>query len=211
MMDLGSIPRSVQPPAYGPAAPVRPSRPVRPSPSNHKERPMLQIALAIWGLIVIFTGKLKVSSNKVVEGTACAPPGRADAGAFSRRIHHRAGNRRMGGGEWSQHGRPARASHGCGCGPVDWNRRPGFRHRARHRQTAWTIPASATLESAPISATQFSTPATAGRSQQSLQSAANLGGSADFTPHVQSAAAIRSFGNDPGPLPAPAGRARPTS
>jgi hypothetical protein len=31
---------------------------------------MLQLALAIWGIIVLFTGKLKVTSRKQVEGTA---------------------------------------------------------------------------------------------------------------------------------------------
>lgn len=31
---------------------------------------MLQIALAIWGIVVLFTGKLTVSKTKVVQGTA---------------------------------------------------------------------------------------------------------------------------------------------
>ncbi len=31
---------------------------------------MLQIALAVWGVIVLVTGKLKISQNKIVTGTA---------------------------------------------------------------------------------------------------------------------------------------------
>jgi|GEM_PF-6801737 hypothetical protein len=31
---------------------------------------MLELAMAVWGVIVLFTGRLKVSSTKVVEGTA---------------------------------------------------------------------------------------------------------------------------------------------
>lgn len=30
---------------------------------------MLEIAMAVWGVIVLFTGRLKVSSSKVVQGT----------------------------------------------------------------------------------------------------------------------------------------------